>query len=141
MNGILLTVLLALVVAWFLIRRRKKEYCQVICGDSEPTIICVFPDYTREYPLEVNLGDKLNYIVKGYCDRERMREVTLIESDIEWQHQNYVGSFVGETSDIIQGGINVSYKIPEEEEHKGKLLYVTARYHGLQDTTWIKIGG
>ena len=140
MNGILLTVLLALVVVWFLIRRKKKEYIQ-ICGDCEPTIICVFPDYPRDLPLEAKLGDKLNFIVKGYTDKNMMQEVTLFEKEIEWQHQNYVGNFVGETSDIIQGGINVQYVIPTGKEHIGKLLYVTARYHGLQDTSWIKIGG
>jgi hypothetical protein len=125
-------------VVYFLFRK-KKEYIQ-ICGDCEPTIICVFPDYPRELPLEAKLGDKLNFICKGFTDKNMMEEVTLFEKDIEWQHQNYVGNFVGETSDIIQGGINVSYKLPTEKKHIGKLLYVTARYHNLQDTTWIKIG-
>jgi len=120
--------------------RKKKEYIQ-ICEDCEPTIICVFPDYPRDLPLQADLGDKLNFLVKGYTDKNMMQEVTLFEKEIEWQHQNYVGNFLGETSDIIQGGINVSYKLPTEEKHIGKLLYVTARYHGLQDTTWIKIGG
>jgi len=107
--------------------------------DVEPNTINVFPDYSRDLPIEVKLGDKLNFIVKGYHDKEELNEVNLIESDIEWQHQNYIGQFAGEKSDKIRGGINVQYVIPEEKEHIGKLLYVTARYHGLQDTTWIKI--
>jgi hypothetical protein len=104
-------------------------------------MIQVFPDYPKDLPLGVNLGEKLNFICKGYYDKNLMQEVTLFEKEIEWQHQNYVGHFAGETSDIIQGGINVQYVIPTGKEHIGKLLYVTARYHGLQDTTWIKIGG
>lgn len=92
-------------------------------------------------PLDVKGGDKLNYHVRGYNDREKMQEVNLIESDVEWQHRNYVGNFAGETSYKIQGSINVTYVIPIEKERIGKLLYITARYHGLQDSTWIKIGG
>jgi hypothetical protein len=138
MIKILLVILLVILVAWFIFRKKEVNISDF---NGEPNVINVFPDYPKDLPLQASLGDKLNFICKGYCDKYKMQEVTLFEKEIEWQHQNYVGNFLGETSDIIQGGINVQYVIPTGKEHIGKLLYVTARYHGLQDTTWIKIGG
>jgi len=40
--------------------------------DVEPNTINVFPDYSRDLPIEVKLGDKLNFIVKGYHDKEEL---------------------------------------------------------------------
>jgi hypothetical protein len=90
-------------------------------------------------PYEAKLGENLNFHVRGYCDKHKIEEVNLIESDIEWQHQNYIGAFHGGHNERLKGSSTVTYGLPDKEKDKGKLLYVVARYHGLQDTTWIKI--
>jgi len=136
MIGIFLTVLVTILVAWYLFRKRDtgdyKKY-------KEPTIICVFPDYPREMPLEADRGDNLRFYVRGYSDKYKMREVELKEEDIEWQRQNYVGFFDNTKADKIYGTREVFYNLPDGIENRGKLVYLTARYHGLSDSTWIKI--
>lgn len=130
----------------FLLRKKSKndsvcpEYNECNeCDTEEPNFIHVFPDYTKGFPFEAKLGDKLKFLVKGYSDKRCIKEVLLDEDDVEWQHQNYIGNFVGEKNDIIKGRINVSYQLPTDEKYVGKLVYITVRYHGLKDTTWIKI--
>lgn len=68
-----------------------------------------------------------------------MKEVKLEEEEVEWLHQNLVGNFLGGKNDKIQGGLSVQYIVPKEKKYIGKLVFITARYHGLHDTTWIKI--
>lgn len=143
----LIIFLLALVYLLLQIRKHSKSKKRLISlngtkfSDAEPTIICVFPDYTRSIPLQVNPGYNLRFHVRGFCDRKRMQETRLIKSDIEWQHQNYIGNFQGETEDKIKGCNKVIYDVPRDKKYKGKLVYITARYHGLKDSTWIKIMG
>jgi len=65
--------------------------------------------------------------------------VELKEEDIEWQRQNYVGFFDDTKADKIYGTREAFYNLPDGIENRGKLVYLTARYHGLSDSTWIKI--
>lgn len=135
-------IVLVAVILLLLRMKSKNNLNDLVCpecDEEEPNLINVFPNYPKKLPLEVKLGDKLNFLVKGYNDKCCIKEVMLDEHDIEWQHQNYIGNFVGAESDIIKGRINISYQVPSDEKYIGKLVYITARYHGLQDTTWLKI--
>jgi hypothetical protein len=50
-----------------------------------------------------------------------------------------VGFFDDTKADKIYGTREVFYNLPDGIENRGKLVYLTARYHGLNDSTWIKI--
>ncbi len=124
-------------MAWLLFRKPKKSL-----ENNEPTSIEVFPDFPRDMPYEASLGETLKFHVRGYSDKYKMTEVELNEKDIEWQRQNYVGFFNNvedKKADKIRGTKKILYNLPDGIENRGKLVYITARYHGLSDTTWIKI--
>jgi len=124
---ILLIIIVPTLYLFFDNRNKKKE------TSNEPNFIHVFPDYPRSYPCVKKAGETMSFIVKGYNDKECMKEVELKKEDIIWQHQNFVGKFVKQAANVIY------YQIPEEKDKIGKVSYISAAYHKLKDATWIRI--
>ena len=123
---LLLIIIIPTMVLYFINKGKQKG--TVI----EPDFIHIFPDYPRSNPYIAEPGETIVFTVKGYNDNN-LKEVKLIKSDITWKIQNYVGEIIKREAGSI------TYRLPTAKEKIGKTSYVVAYYHGLQDTSWLKI--
>ncbi len=124
---LLMAIAVPLIVLFIINKGKQKEPV------AEPNLIHIFPDYSREHPYMATPGETIKFIVKGYRDELSLEEIPLIDADITWKHQNYVGDIIKkEPGSII-------YQLPIAEEKQGKVSYVSVYYHSMKDTTWMKI--
>ena len=126
---LLLLIIIPMIVLYFINKGKQKEAKEDII---EPDFIHIFPDYPRNNPYIAKPGEMIEFTVRGYRDNN-LKEVELIKSDITWKFQNYVGEIIKREAGSI------TYRLPIEKEKIGKTSYVAVYYHGLQDTSWLKI--
>lgn len=126
---LLLLIIVPTIVLYIINKGKQKE---AKGGIIEPDFIHIFPDYSRSNPYIAAPGETIEFTVKGYRDNN-LEEVALIKSDITWKFQNYVGEIIKREPGSI------TYRLPTEKEKIGKTSYVAVYYHGLQDTSWLKI--
>ena len=93
MTKMLFLIGLLVITLWLIFRKKKTE--NILDYDVEPNTINVFPDYSRDLPIEVKLGDKLNFIVKGYHDKEELNEVNLKIQTLNEKRQKLIEEAIG----------------------------------------------
>ena len=94
-------------------------------------------------PYECKSGEKLKFIIKGYSDKEEIKEVPINGDAVIWKFTKGNGEFRGNRNlkTDIYTGISIHFITPEitNPYDKEKLIFISAHYAGLTDATWIKI--
>jgi len=124
---LLMAIIIPLITLYFINRGKQKE------TSIEPNFVHIFPDYSRENPYNAIPGEIIKFTVKGYTDEKQIEEISLIEKDITWKYQNYVGNI------ILKEPNSITYRLPIAKEKQGKISYVSVYYHKLKDTSWMRI--
>lgn len=112
-------------------------------SEEEIRIFHIFPDYAKNMPYECKSGEKLKFVIKGYSDREEIKEVPINGDAVIWKYTKGNGEFRGNRNlkTGIYTGDSINFITPEitDPYKKGKLIFISAHYMGLTDATWVKI--
>ncbi len=140
---IILMLLLIGILIKYVAHLNKKSIKPVILSEEKIKIFHIFPDYAKNMPYECKSGEKLKFIVKGYSDKEEIKEVLIDGDAVIWKYTKGNGEFRGNRNlkTGIYTGISIHFITPEITDlyDKEKLLFISAHYMGLTDATWIKI--
>lgn len=106
----------------------------------------IFPDYPKSHPYECSATlekpEEFHYIVRGYTDKDQIREVPIDGDKVIWKHTEGNGRFKGNRN-LKTGfytGKSIDYIAPRPAVYtKEKWIFVSAHYREFTDATWIKI--
>jgi len=140
---IILMLLLIGVLIKYISYLNEKNTEPVILSEEKINTFHIFPDYSKNMPYECKAGEKLKFIVKGYSDREELKEVLINSDAVIWKYTKGNGEFRGNKNlkTGIFTGTSIHFITPEiaDPYKKEILLFISAHYMGLTDATWIKI--
>lgn len=137
-----LTILL-MVILWKCADYIRKKEKTVELKVEDLMVFHIFPDYAKNMPYECNPGEKLKFVIRGYSDREEIKEVPVNGDAVIWKFTKGNGEFRGNRNlkTGIHTGNSINFVTPEitDPYKKEKLIFISAHYMGLTDATWIKI--
>ena len=139
---ILMLLLIGVLMKYFNLLGKKDDK-STKSSEKEIKTFHIFPDYSKNMPYECRSGEKLKFIVKGYSDKEEIKEVLIDGDAVIWKYTKGNGEFRGNKNlkTGIFTGISIHFITPEiiNPYAKEKLIFISAHYSGLTDATWIKI--
>lgn len=138
-------VILLLVVLWKYIdyiRKKEKEKSEELKVE-DLRVFHIFPDYAKNIPYECKSGEKLRFVIKGYSDKEEIKEVPINGDAVIWKFTKGNGELRGNRNlkTGIYTGDTIHFITPEIKDPylKERLIFISAHYMGLADATWVKI--
>ena len=140
---IILMLLLIGVLIKYIVYLNGKNAEPVILSEEKINTFHIFPDYSKNMTYECKSGEKLKFIIKGYSDKEEIKEMPINGDAVIWKYTKGNGQFRGNRNlkTGIFTGASINFITPEiiNPYDKEKLIFISAHYEGFTDATWIKI--